>query len=356
MSDTQTLRIGIIGAGGIFRSRHLPNLAKIEGVRVVAVCNRSRASAERIAGEFKIPEIEVEWRALAARPDLDAVFIGTWPYMHREMSVAALVAGKHVFCQARMCMDLEEARQMVQAARAHRHLVNMICPPPTRMPFEDLIKGLIASGELGDITAVHLTAFSDASLKSDKLHWRENVAYSGRQIMGVGICAETLNAWVGDYTSLSAEFGQVIARKYDEESGREVQVQIPQVVAIQGKLACGAVCSELHVGVAAGELPDNPLTICGTRASLQYALMSGQITICRSGTSPEAVAIPAGHPTTVSQAWTVERDFVDAVRAAKAGQSWKVSPDFEEGLRYMAKMEAIHHSARSGQSVTLAEL
>src|SRR5919202_3337994 len=126
--DTGTLRIGIIGAGGIVKSRHLPALRQIEGVEVVAVCNRSRESGEAVAREWSIPEVLTDWRELVARPDLQAVFIGTWPYTHAEMSIAALEAGKHVFCQARMARDLAEARAMLATARAHPDQVAMLCP------------------------------------------------------------------------------------------------------------------------------------------------------------------------------------------------------------------------------------
>ena len=93
MSNQETVRIGIIGAGGIVKSRHLPALRAVAGVEVVAVCNRSRESGEAVAREWSIPEVMTDWRAMVERPDLDAVFIGTWPYTHAEMSIAALDAG-----------------------------------------------------------------------------------------------------------------------------------------------------------------------------------------------------------------------------------------------------------------------
>ncbi len=352
---SDNIRIGFIGAGAISRDRHLPGLAKLEHVQVVAVANRTRESGARIAGAFGIPHVEDDWRKLIARPDIDAVFIGTWPYMHREMSVAALDAGKHCFCQARMAMNLTEAREMVAAVGRHPNLVHMICPPPTRMPHEDLIRGLLASGELGELTAVQLTSINDANLKSDTLHWRENVKYSGNQIMAVGIYAETLNAWVGDYVELAARFGWAVRAKKNE-SGKEVEIKVPQIVSIHGKLASGVTVSEFHCGVAAGQAPSDRIAMLGTKASIHYTIMSPKLEISRPGQTPQEVLIPAGHPTTLDQAWTVERDFIEAVRAARTGKPWKVSPDFDEGLRYMRKMEAVHAAARTGQTVRLASL
>ena len=74
------LRIGIIGAGNFTRQRLLPNLLSIPGVEVVAVANRSLASAARVATEFNIPTALGDWQEVLARADVDAVLVGTPPY------------------------------------------------------------------------------------------------------------------------------------------------------------------------------------------------------------------------------------------------------------------------------------
>jgi predicted dehydrogenase len=345
-----TLKIGFIGAGGIARSNHLPNLAKIPDVKVMAVANRTRASGEAVAKEFGIPEVMEDWRVLIARPDLDAIFIGTWPYMHKEMSIAGLEAGKHVFCQARMAMNLDEAKAMVAAAKAHPKLVNMICPPPQRMPFEPYVKQLLASQEMGRITAVELRSANGGNRDASKVHWREQMEFSGKQILAMGIFAETLNAWVGPYEELSARMSTPIATKRD--GGKEVAIKIPQVVTIQGRLANGGLATEVHTGLAADKTtPGSELIIWGMNGTLRYRF-GDVIEFAKAGEALAAVNVPAE----LKRGWKVEEDFVEAVRAAKAGQSWKVSPDFEEGLLYMRKVEAVHVSARAGAGVKLAEL
>ena len=90
--SSDPVRIGFIGAGAICRLKHLPGLAPIDDAEVVAVCNRSQASSQAIASDFGIAEIEDDWQRLLARDDLDAIFIGTWPYMHKELSIAVLEA------------------------------------------------------------------------------------------------------------------------------------------------------------------------------------------------------------------------------------------------------------------------
>jgi predicted dehydrogenase len=341
----ERIRVGFIGAGGIARERHLPNLKLIEGVEVVAVANRSVESGERIAKEFGISEVMGDWRELVGRRDLDAVFIGTWPYMHREMSVAALESGKHVFCQARMAMNLAEAEEMVGVARRHKGLVNMVCPPPQRMPFEPWVREMISSGALGELTAVRLVSVSGGNRDLSKVHWREKVEFSGNQILAMGIFAETLNAWVGEYAELSANLATPISEK--SEGGKVVRIGVPQVVGISGRLKNGAVCTELHSGVAAdGSTGGSELVIWGMKGTIRYRF-GEVIEWAKAGEELKAVSVPEEK----KRGWRVELDFVEAVRSAMRGGTWKVSPDFEEGLAYMRKVEAVHVSAREGRGV-----
>ena len=127
---TQPLRIGIIGAGNNTRARHIPGFKAIIGVEVVAVCNRSRKSGERVAAEFGIPKVAVSWQEIIESPDIDAVCIGTWPNLHAKITVAALRAGKHVLTEARMARNMAEAELMVAEAKLRPALVTQIVPAP----------------------------------------------------------------------------------------------------------------------------------------------------------------------------------------------------------------------------------
>lgn len=351
MAERKTVRIGFIGAGGICRSRHLPGLAKIDEAQVVAVANRTKESSQKVADEFGIPDVMDDWQALVARDDLDAVFIGTWPYTHLEMSKAVLESGKHVFCQARMCRNMDEARQMLAVAKAHPKQVNMICPPPTRMPFEAFIQKLIAEGQLGTLTAVTLKSVVGGNLSSDTLSWREDYALSGNQILSMGIMAETLHAFVGQYESLSAHTGTYIKTKKNSE-GQEVEVKIPQNVVINGRLKNGALISEYFTGVAADKTTaGHELIIHGLEGTLRYTF-GNQIEIAKAGEELKPFDVPAD----LQRDWHVEEDFINAIHAARAGESWSVSPDFEEGILYMQKVDAVHASMKSGQAIDPATM
>ena len=345
--SSNPIRVGFIGAGSICRIKHLPGLAAIDGVDVVAVANRSRASAEAVAADFGIPDVEETWQALLARDDIDAVFIGTWPYRHREYSIATLRAGKHCFCQARMAMDLDEAKEMLAVARENPHLVNMLSP--ARPDYEHYIAGLVRDGELGEITSVELLAISDGNLDRDSLHWRERRELSGNQIMAMGIYAEMLNGVVGPYESLSAHLSTPIGEKVDE-AGEKVAIEVPQVVTISGRLQSGALALEHHTGLNADSTSStSTLTIRGLNGTLRYDL-ADRLEIGPAGQPLSPVEVPPEHVGT----WDAETDFVGAVQAARDGappEERKVRPDFEEGLLYMRKVEAVHRSAATGQAV-----
>ena len=320
MTSQTTVRVGIVGAGDICRDRHFPGLASIDGVNVVAVCNRSKASGQAVADKWNIPDVMDDWQALVGRDDLDAIFIGTWPYMHETMSVATLEAGKHVFCQA-------------------------------RMPYEAFIHEVIRDGGLGELTCLRLTSVNGGNLNTNAVHWREQREFSGNQVMGMGIYAETLNAWVGPYETLSASTSTPIATKTDQE-GNTVDIQVPQCVSITGQLQNGAMALEQHFGLCTDKTTaGDELIIWGTQGTLRYDFYAPSIEMAKPGEPLKKVDVPARY----HRDWLVEQDFIDAVRAAKADRSWSVSPDFDEGLLYMQKVEAVHASAASGSVVNLAQ-
>lgn len=351
MSGKKLIRVGCIGAGNIFRGRHLPGLLNIPGVQVVAVANRTIESSSKIAAEFHIPEPMADWRKLIDRKDIDTVFIGTWPNMHCEMSIAALLAGKHVFCQARMAMDVGQAHDMLRVARAFPGKVSMICPPPTRMPYEPFIQETLRNGTLGQIISVELLHASAANTKTNTVHWREKRECSGNQIMAMGIYAETLNAWVGLYETLIAQTATFIREKTDTD-GRVVEINVPQAVTITGRLVSGALCIEHHLGLAVDTttLTDR-LTIWGTRGTLRYEF-GKTIEIGLAGQSLTPVDVPDSYCRT----WWAESEFITAVRLADEGRPFKVTPDFQEGLAYMQKVEAVYLSSGTGRAVRPSEL
>jgi predicted dehydrogenase len=321
VSDTSPIRIGFIGAGGICEQRHLPNLQQLPGVELVAVCNRSLESSERSRDKWKFERAETDWRKVIDDESVDAIFIGTWPYMHRELSIAALQAGKHVFCQARLCMDWAEAKQMTAAAAASPKLVSMVCPSPFRVRWEHSVKQTLASPDFGDLDAVAVSSKSGANANPSHVTWREQVEYSGLNILQIGIYAETLHAWCGEYETLKAATSIPLPRKGDYE------IRIPQFVKLYGEFKNGVGCSEFHSGLS--ETEQGTIKFFGSRGICVVDLLGGLVTL-RSNVGTESKVIDeTGDP------WQVEAEFLAAVCAARRGEPWQVRPNFAEASRYM---------------------
>ncbi len=110
----------------------------------MAVCNRRRETAARVAREFDIPKIHGTWEDLIADPDVDAVVIGAWPYLHCSVTLAALDAGKHVLTQARMAMNAREAQRMLDRANESPRLTAMVVPSPYGLAGDAFMAELIA--------------------------------------------------------------------------------------------------------------------------------------------------------------------------------------------------------------------
>lgn len=97
----------------------------------------------------------------------------------------------------------------------------------------------------------------------------------------------------------------------------------------------------------------NSVTIFGSAGRIRVHV-GGALEFGKAGDPLRPAAIPAE----LTCSWQVEKSFIAAVRAARAGvppQQRRVSPDFAEGLKYMKKVEAVHRSAQTGQTVKVAE-
>ena len=115
----RTVKVGIIGCGGIGQNKHMPSLHKIENVQLVAFCDLVLERAQMCKEKFGTPDALVctDYRELLAVEDIEVVHVLTPNREHAEISIAALKAGKHVMCEKPMAKTAEGARAMVAAAK-----------------------------------------------------------------------------------------------------------------------------------------------------------------------------------------------------------------------------------------------
>ncbi|WP_259619300.1 Gfo/Idh/MocA family protein [Paenibacillus doosanensis] len=338
-----TIRIGLIGAGGIARSRHLPGLQKLKGVELAAVANRRYDNALKAAEEYGFGKAYRTWQEVAEDPAVDAVFVCTPPYLHKEITAYCLARGKHVFSQARMAMNLPEALEMLKLDESTR-LTTMLCPPPNYMKVEPYALQLLAEGTLGDIRHVSLTHPSGQYSDPRKpLHWRQRADLQGINALDVGIMGEVLNKWFGPVKTLYAE-GQTWVTERPQDNEGFSRVELPDSVTVIGRFARGPQLTALFSGAVQGGTPQ--LSIHGSRGTLTCYPEASYL-LLRTAEGEKRLDVPADR----IKEWTVERDFIEAVRQGRKGD-----PSFRDGAKYMAFTQAVADSIRTGGRVAVAEI
>jgi predicted dehydrogenase len=336
------IRIGFIGAGGIVKQRHFPGLRALPGIEFSAVCNSSRDSSDKVAAEYGIKVVLDDWRKLVELPDLDVVWIGTTPYMHADITLAALKAGKHVFCQARMAMNLQEGMAMLAAAREHPDKITMLCPPPNAIKHGKYFASLLKAGKIGRLISFQLNSFGNAwADPMAPAHWRQKKELSGKNILSVGIYGEVLGRWFGQPHRLCAQGQVVFPRRGD------LTVEIPDVVQVLGEWP-GYLLGSMHWSGVYCDKPTDSLQLYGTDGVLSYDFGIDEIRLLQRGGNDVTPVVVPGEAT---GAWNVEADFIYAVR-----NGGRPEPSFETGVNYMRFVEAVNVSMHSHQWVQLESI
>jgi predicted dehydrogenase len=337
------LKIGIVGAGTVVKTRHLPALRKIPDVEVVAICNSSYESSEKCCTEY-VPEATPygNWAELVSHPDIDIVWIGTPPYLHSTVALSALEAGKHVFTQARMAMNLSEADEMFAAAQRNPHLVTMVCPPPHGLRGSLFMQKLLAEDFLGHPHHLRLQSLSGAYINPDAPpHWRQRDELSGINVLTLGIYAEVVQRWFGPITHVFARQKTINSVRYGYE------IRIPDLVIVLCKFESGMEGVMEFSGVALFETSDR-LQVFGNQGMLSYDFSTDRIMGGRLG---EKDASEIEIPPELEQRWRVEEDFIAAVRSPASIQP---QPSFAVGVQYMRVVQAVADSVAVGSEVQIA--
>jgi len=155
MTDSETLQVGIIGAGWWATYAHLPAIQNHPQAQVSAVQCRTLEKARRVARDFGVPEAHSEVEALLDSPGLDAVVIATTPNVHYAQAKAALERGKHVLLEKPMTFTVAEARELCDLADANGVQLLISCPwHYTAHGIE--VRRKIAEGDLGEIRMISI--------------------------------------------------------------------------------------------------------------------------------------------------------------------------------------------------------
>jgi predicted dehydrogenase len=347
----ERLRIGLIGAGKNMRARHIPGFRSLELVDIVAVCNRRPSSTASTAREFGIAKTYEHWQELVADPEIDAIVIGTWPYLHCPIALEPFEQGKHVLSEARMSLNAAEAHRMRAAAKEHSDLVAQLVPSPYGLGGNEVVLEMLDAGFVGELREVEVVHHTDSLGNPDSpLSWRQDAALSGFNMLSLGILHETLQRWVAPPVRVLAQVHAFIGSRVDPESGVERAVGTPDSVQVLAILENGARATYCISGVHPFDMGAS-IRLMGTQGVLHYDLARDQLTgasrTLHASEKGDLAKIPI--PPEKERHWTVEADFVESIRTGKGVRF----TDFDSGVGYMEFTEAVARSAAAGRAVDL---
>jgi predicted dehydrogenase len=182
--------VGLIGTGFMGKAHALAYrnvraiMGDVPGVRLVALAETPLTKAQEMAAQFGFERATGNWRDLLDDPSVQVVSITTPNGLHREMALAALSAGKHVWCEKPMALTLEDARAMEAAARASGRKTRLGYNYTANPAFTHACR-LVAAGEIGRV--VHVRGWVDEDYQADPSlpwSWRATIADAGLGALG----------------------------------------------------------------------------------------------------------------------------------------------------------------------------
>lgn len=363
-------RVGLIGSGYIGRA-HSIALQEVGAVFpdvATPVCellaDRDAATAQKSATAMGFRRSTGDWRELVADPAIDIVDICSPNYLHREMALAAIAAGKHVWCEKPLALDASEAREVAEAA-AHAGIVNLIGFNYSLNPLIRLAQSMIAAGDIGKVMGFSGRYFEDYMADPAVPHsWR-----CVRRLAGAGALADLgshlidmAETLLGPINRVFASLETVHARRRDPATGTMLAVENEDVARSLVRFAQGFGGSFEISRVATGFKCGLTFTVFGSHGSLSFdqermnelRVYSGADPAGRRGfrtilAGPEhadyAHFCPApGHGLGINDLKVIEaRNLLRAVADGTPAR-----PGFDTGLRVQRVMEAMERSHASG--------
>jgi predicted dehydrogenase len=321
MKGVRKMKVGIVGAGGMGRA-HATQLLQIEGVEVTAVCDTNEERARALASEISARAF-VDHRKLI-ETDVDAVWVCTPDFAHKDIVVDAAVAKKHIFCEKPIALTLEDAEEMVEAVE-RAGVINMIGYVLRFYPTFSEVKRRFDSGELGELVTAWIRRFMPWTPRD----WYGDPSLSG----GIAVDFSTHDVdwlmWIGGY----------VERVYAHTATVGTKVENDVWAILKFKKGGSGVLGDSFVASIGGSC----FGVIGTEGT---AMVEGSDTVLvklRSESEPKRVTPVSENPVKLEDAYFIER--------VRNGE--KATPDLRWGMEVLKVTLAIRESASCGEVVRL---
>ena len=360
------LRLGVVGANpnlGWASRTHLPAILSLPEFELEAVCTTKRESAEASAQKYEVDKAYWSYLDLVADPDIDVVDVCVKVPYHHEIVMAALDAGKHVYCEWPLGADVAQAAEMVQLASA-RGVHTMVGLQARGAPSVLHARQLIADGWLGRVVSATMAQFGSGLLqmRTPDGVWRADRRNGAHTLsISAGHALDAFCWCVGQFVEVGA-IVDTLAPEWKVEGSENVAVSAPDYVALTGRLAGGAAAS-----VTVGSMPWHGsgfrMEVYGTEGTLvastsvQAQFQGWRLQGARHDEkelhdlevpaelrwTPDEV--PAGTPVNVAQ---MMRRFAEGIRSGSQPE-----PTFATALANHRLLEAIERSSEARRVVGL---
>jgi predicted dehydrogenase len=362
------LRFGLIGSGYMGRAHAIAlhsvgaAFGRDYAVECALLADATPESAQQAAAALGFAAAAHDWRALVTDPRIDVVDICTPNYLHAEMALAAIAAGKHVYCEKPLALDMQQSHAIVEAARRAQVCnaigFNYICNPMLQVARE-----MIIAGELGEIVGFRGSYLEDyMGDPSVPYSWR-----CQRKLAGSGALADLgshlinmAHFLLGPIARVSANLRTVHEQRIDRSSGARRAVENEDMAQALLEFSSGVRGTMEISRIATGYKCGLAVEVHGTRGTLLFdqermnelKLYSATDTPGRRGfrtilAGPEhadyAAFCPApGHGLGINDLKVIEiRNLIRALRSER-----DASADFAEGLRVQRVMTAMERAAQ----------
>ena len=363
---TDKLKLGLVGADAAGKgwgpAAHIPALRGIEQIELAALCTSRPKSAAAAAKAFGIDRAYYDINELVAQPDIDIISTVVRIPNHYEVVMAALNAGKHVYCEWPLGASLAETEQMAAAAR-NKGIVTAIGLQGRHDPTLTYIKELHDLGWLGELHSVHMTMRTTASPERSSKRDYEREFNKGAHLYNIigGHTLDHIAYCFGSLTEISANVTTRVKQLRMADTGEMVDAEAADHILLNGVFSNGALLSYQITAVpyhadgwrmavygskgtiiaTTQGLPQiTPVTIVGAQGSEPLSELP----------VPERLrfvpnAVPFGPPQNVGQAY---------VRMAEAIQDGtRFAPSFDDALDVHKLLEAIQRSSDEGLTAKL---
>ena len=358
---TQQINVGIIGANpniGWAGRAHFPALLNLPEFNVAALCTSRPESAKSAAEHYGVPRYFHDFREMVQQPDLDLISVSVRVTLHREMVLAALAAGKHVFCEWPLGVNLAEAEEMASAAAA-TNAHTMVGLQAQGDPVLLTLKHLLNEGYVGQILSCNMALFTEGRIHLESADvWEADYANGASALtIGGGHTLDALAFCVADFEEISAQVSTELKHRYVSDTQTYVPVTSPDHIIIGGKLTNGAAVSATvayvpwHTSGWKMEIYGSEGTLTATSDSYPQILKPRLFGARKDDTELKEIPIPDNLTWIPSEVpdgpgYNVAQIFRRMGQGIRSGQP--AQPDFDRALKIHRLIHTIEESSRTG--------